>query len=154
VFDNKVFVAVGQDPEHGEGVGHLYAVDGTKRGDITESGLVWHHPFRRTISTVAISDGVVYAANFSGFLHALDLASGELLWEHDLLAAVWGSPFVVDGKVLIGDEDGDIAVLQAGKTHELLSEVNMGNSVYSTPVVANGVMYIMTRSRIYAIAQK
>jgi len=154
VFENKVFVAVGQDPEHGEGVGHLYAVDGTKRGDITESGLVWHHPFRRTISTVAISDGVVYAANFSGFLHALDLTTGKLLWEHDLLAAVWGSPYVVDGKVLIGDEDGDIAVLQAGKTHELLSEVNMGNSVYSTPVVANGVLYIMTRSRIYAIAQK
>ena len=154
VFDNKVFIAVGQDPEHGEGVGHLYAVDGTKRGDITESGLAWRHPFRRTISTVAISDGVVYAANFSGFLHALDLKTGELLWEHDLLAAVWGSPYVVDGKVLIGDEDGDIAVLQAGKTHELLSEVNMGNSVYSTPVVANGVLYIMTRSRLYAIAQK
>jgi outer membrane protein assembly factor BamB len=154
VFEDKVFVAVGQDPEHGEGVGHLYAVDGTKRGDITESGLVWHHPFRRTISTVAISDGVVYAANFSGFLHALDLTNGELLWEHDLLAAVWGSPYVVDGKVLIGDEDGDIAVLQAGKTQELLSEINMGNSVYSTPIVANGVLYIMTRSRIYAIAQK
>lgn len=154
VFDNKVFVAVGQDPEHGEGVGHLYAVDGSKRGDITQSGLVWHHPFRRTISTVAISDGVVYAANFSGFLHALDLATGKLLWEHDLLAAVWGSPYVVDGKVLIGDEDGDIAILQAGKTHELLSEVNMGNTVYSTPVVANGTLFIMTRSHIYAIAEK
>jgi outer membrane protein assembly factor BamB len=154
IFDNKIYVAVGQDPEHGEGVGHLYAIDGTKRGDITKDGLVWHHPFRRTISTVAISDGVIYAANFSGFLHALDLTTGKLLWEHDLLAAVWGSPYVVDGKVLIGDEDGDIAVLQAGRTHELLSEVNMGNSVYSTPVVANGVLYIMTRSRLYAIAQK
>ena len=154
IFDNKIYIAVGQDPEHGEGVGHLYAIDGTKRGDITKSGLVWHHPFRRTISTVAIADGVIYAANFSGFLHALDLPTGKLLWEHDLLAAVWGSPYVVDGKVLIGDEDGDIAVLQAGRTHELISEVNMGNSVYSTPVVANGVLYIMTRSRLYAIAQK
>ena len=154
IFENKIYFAVGQDPEHGEGIGHLYAIDGTKRGDITQSGLIWHHPFRRSISTVAISDGVLYAANFSGFLHALDVTTGELLWEHDLLAAVWGSPYVVDGKVLIGDEDGDIAVLQAGKTHELLSEVNMGNSVYSTPVVANGVLYIMTRSKIYAIAQK
>lgn len=154
IFDNKIYFAVGQDPEHGEGVGHLYAIDGSKRGDITQSGLIWHHPFRRTISTVAIWDGVLYAANFSGFLHALDVTTGKLLWEHDLLAAVWGSPYVVDGKVLIGDEDGDIAVLQAGKTRELLSEVNMGNSVYSTPVVANGVLYIMTRSKLYAIAQK
>ena len=153
IFDNKVFVAVGQDPEHGEGVGHLWAVDGTKQGDVTESGLVWHHPFRRTISSVAIDDGVVYAANFSGFLHALDLKSGKLLWEHDLLAAIWGSPYVVDGKVMIGDEDGDLTVLKAGPVKEVLSEINFGNTVYSTPVVANGVLYVMTRSHIYAIAQ-
>ena len=32
IYDNKVYIANGQDPEHGEGVGHLYAIDGTKRG--------------------------------------------------------------------------------------------------------------------------
>ena len=154
IFEDKVFVAVGQDPEHGEGVGHLYSVDATKRGDITDSGLVWHHPFRRTISTVAISDGIVYAANFSGFLHALDLKTGKMLWEHDMLAAVWGSPYVVDGKVMIGDEDGDVDVLQAGPTLEVLSEINFGNTIYSTPVVANGTLFIMTRSHLYAIAPK
>jgi outer membrane protein assembly factor BamB len=154
IFDDKVFVGVGQDPEHGEGVGHLYSIDATKRGDITESGLVWHHPFRRTISTVAISDGIVYAANFSGFLHALDVKTGKLLWEHDMLAAVWGSPYVVDGTVMIGDEDGDLDGLQAGPTLEVLSELNFGNTIYSTPVVANGTLFIMTRSNLYAIEQK
>jgi outer membrane protein assembly factor BamB len=154
IHDNKVYIAVGQDPEHGEGVGHLWAVDATKTGDVTQSGLVWHHPFRRTISTVAIDGGIVYAANFSGFLHALDLTTGKLLWEHDVLAAVWGSPYIVDGKVMIGDEDGDVTVLKAGKVKEVLSEINFGNVVYSTPVVANGALYIMTRSHVYAIAQQ
>ena len=154
VWENKVFVAVGQDPEHGEGVGHLWAVDATKTGDVTDTAKVWHHPFRRTISTVAIDGGVVYAANFSGFLHALDVKNGELLWEHDMLAAIWGSPYVVDGKVMIGDEDGDVDVLKAGRVKEVLSEINFGNTVYSTPVVANGVLYVMTRSHVYAIAEK
>jgi outer membrane protein assembly factor BamB len=154
IHDNRVYIAVGQDPEHGEGVGHLWAVDATKTGDVTQSGLVWHHPFRRTISTVAIDGGVVYAANFSGFLHALDLTTGKLLWVHDVLAAVWGSPYIVDGKVMIGDEDGDVTVLKAGKVKEVLSEINFGNVVYSTPVVANGALYIMTRSHVYAIAQQ
>ena len=36
--DGKVFMSVGQDPESGEGVGHMYAIDATKRGDITQSG--------------------------------------------------------------------------------------------------------------------
>ncbi len=151
ILDGKVYIAVGQDPEHGEGPGHLWAVDASGTGDVTESHVVWHHPFRRTISTVAIHDGIVYAPNFSGFFHALDLATGELLWEHDMLAAVWGSPYVVDGKVMIGDEDGDLSVLNAGRELEVLSEINFGNVIYSTPIAANGTLFIMTRSHLYAI---
>lgn len=152
MLDGKVYVAVGQDPEHGEGVGHLWAVDASGEGDVTETHVVWHHPFRRTISTVAISDGIVYAPNFSGFFQALDLGTGEQLWEYDMLAAVWGSPYVVDGKVLLGDEDGDLTVLRAGREMEVLSEIGFGNVIYSTPIAANGTLYVMTRSHLYAIA--
>ena len=35
IYENVVYIANGQDPEHGEGVGHAYAIDATKRGDIT-----------------------------------------------------------------------------------------------------------------------
>ena len=151
VYKDRVYIAVGQDPEHGEGVGHLWAIDATQSGDITATGAVWHHDFRRSISTVAIDGGVLYAANFSGFFHAVDLKTGKFLWEHDMLAAVWGSPFVVDGKVMLGDEDGDFTILQAGRQKQLIDETNFGNTVYSTPVVANGTLYIMTRSHVYAI---
>jgi len=151
IYDDKVFIAVGQDPEHGEGIGHLWAIDATKKGDITKTGVVWHHSFRRTISTVAIDDGILYAPNFSGFFHALDVKTGKKLWEHDMFAAVWGSPYVVDGKVMLGDEDGDLTVMKAGPVLEVLSEINFGNTIYSTPVVANGTLFIMTRSHLYAI---
>ena len=35
VYDGLVYVAVGQDPEHGEGIGHLWCIDPTKRGDVS-----------------------------------------------------------------------------------------------------------------------
>ena len=76
------------------------------------------------------------------------------MWELDLLAAVWGSPFVVDGKVFIGDEDGDLVILKAGPNKDLIFETNFGNTLYSTPVVANGILYVMTRSHLYAIGNK
>jgi hypothetical protein len=38
IYEEKVYLANGQDPEHGEGVGHLYCIDPTKRGDITKTG--------------------------------------------------------------------------------------------------------------------
>ena len=114
---------VGQDPEHGEGVGNFWAIDATKDGDITGTGKVWHrggNDFHRTISTVAIHDGIVYASDLSGFLYALDAKTGQHFWTHDMLAAVWGSPFVADGRVYLGDEDGDVEVLKAGKTKQVL----------------------------------
>ena len=49
-----------------------------------------------------------------------------------MFAAVWGSPLVVDGKVYLGDEDGDVVVMQAGKEKKVLAEMNMGSAVYAT----------------------
>ncbi|MDP2318317.1 MAG: PQQ-binding-like beta-propeller repeat protein [Acidobacteriota bacterium] len=154
IFDNVVYISNGQDPEHGEGVGHAYAIDGTKRGDITTSGVIWHFDkIRRSISTAAIKDGLIYLADFSGFLHCLDLKTGKPYWTHDMFAAIWGSPMIIGDKVYLGDEDGDIAVMEHSRTFKLVSEMNMGSSVYATPVPANGALFIMNRNQLYALAE-
>jgi outer membrane protein assembly factor BamB len=153
VSGKYVYIANGQDPESGEGVGHLYCIDATKRGDITESGRVWHYSkIRRSISSAVVHEGLVYYPDFSGFLHCLDAATGEPYWVHDTFAAVWSSPVVIGGKVYLGDEDGDIVVLAAGKNEKVLTEINMGASIYSSPVPANGVLYVTTRNQLIAVA--
>jgi outer membrane protein assembly factor BamB len=153
IYEDKVYLANGQDPEHGEGVGHMYCIDATKRGDITKTGLVWHYDkIRRSISTPAIRDGLVYQPDFSGFLHCLDAKTGQAYWTHDMFAAVWGSPLLVDGRLYLGDEDGDVIIMQAGKEKKVLAEINMGSSVYSTPVPANGVLFITNRNQLFALA--
>jgi outer membrane protein assembly factor BamB len=155
IYEDKVYIGNGQDPEHGEGVGHFYAIDGTKRGDITQTGKVWQFDkIRRSISTAAIADGLVYISDFSGYLHCLDQKTGQEYWSHDMLAAVWASPFVVDGKVYLGDEDGDVVVMAAGKKKEVLAEMNMGSAVYGTFVPANGTLFINNRSQLFALANK
>ena len=157
VYDDKVFLAVGQDPEHGEGVGHLWCIDASQTGDITETAIVWHfgdEQFNRTMSTVAIDDGLLYISDLSGFLYCLDVNTGDLFWKHDTFAAIWGSPYVVDGKVYLGTEDGNVVVLKAGKTKQVLFEPNMGSAVYTTPVAKNGVLYIVTRNMLIAIEEK
>jgi outer membrane protein assembly factor BamB len=154
IWHDKVFIANGQDPEHGEGVGHLYAIDATKRGDITESGRLWHYDkIRRSISTGAIYNGLLFYSDFSGFLHCLDENTGKPYWTHDLLSAVWGSPMVIDGKVYLGDEDGDVVVLEAGKEKKLIASMNMGSSVYATVVPANGTLFVMNRNELWALAE-
>ena len=153
IFDDRVYIANGQDPEHGEGTGHFYAIDATTRGDITQSGALWHFDkIRRSISTAAVADGLVYIADFSGYLHCLDAKTGQLHWTHDVLAAVWASPLVADGKVYLADEDGDVIIMAHSKEKKVLAEVNMGSAVYGTVVPAHGTLFLNNRSQLFAIA--
>ena len=156
IHDGKVYIGVGQDPEHGEAPGHFYALDASLSGDITDKGVVWTRggeDFNRTISTAAIHDGIVYIADLSGFLYALDAKTGEHYWTYDAFAAVWGSAYVADGKVYLGDEDGEIAVLKAGKELELIGEYDVGAAVYTTPVAHDGTLYVLARNRLFAFAE-
>jgi outer membrane protein assembly factor BamB len=174
---DRVYIAVGQNPEHGDGPGHLWAIDATKSGDVSEfvgewdsvtrtkknaqknpnSARVWHYgdrDFSRSMSTVAIEGGLLIAADLAGFLHCLDLDTGRLNWKHDMLASVWSSPSIIDGKVYLGDEDGDVAVLKLDKVLQVIGEMNMGANVPSTAVAADGVLYVATSSRLIAIEHK
>ena len=154
IHDGLIYIAVGQDPEHGEGPGHLYAIDAAgKSGDISESGQVWHvggDDFHRSMSSAAVHEGLLYIADLSGFVYCLDAKTGKQHWKYDAFAAIWGSTFVADGKVYIGDEDGDLAVLRTGKKMELLFEGNLGAAVYTTPVAQDGVIYVASRTKLFA----
>ncbi len=203
VYDDKIYFAVGQDPEHGEGVGHLWCIDPTKRGDVSaelvvqmanrnqkvpkqrlnpivnpaantvvrnpNSAVVWHYSefdqnvnnrvafeetMHRTLSTAAIRDDLLYIADFSGLMHCVDAQTGIPYWTHDLFAATWGSALVVDGKVYVGDEEGKLTVFKHGKEKEILAEIDMKNSIYSSPIVANNTLYIVNKTHLFAIKGK
>ncbi|MDA1190109.1 MAG: PQQ-binding-like beta-propeller repeat protein [Candidatus Poribacteria bacterium] len=155
-YKNIVYIAVGQDPEHGEGIGHLYAIDATKTGDITESGLIWHRgndKFNRSMTTVAVTDDLLYTADLSGYVYCLDTATGDLHWRYDMAAAIWGSGVLVDGKLYIGDEDGDLVILKAGKELEVVFETNMGSAMYTNPIPADGRLYLASRNVLYSVGE-
>jgi outer membrane protein assembly factor BamB len=177
VYDNKVYIGVGQDPEHKEGVGHLWCIDLTKRGDVSPvnndfnpadpvnkgSALVWHYGgpapegsdrnylFGRTMSSCAVHDGLVYVAELAGYIHCLDAKTGQKYWDHDMGAATWCSPYWVDGKIYIGNDNGELLVFAHGKEKKLLSTINMEGKIRATPVAANGVLYVMTENKLYAV---
>jgi outer membrane protein assembly factor BamB len=208
VIDHYVYLAVGQDPEHGPGAGHLWCIDGRKRGDISpelafnrkdpatpishrrlravnpaegdvaqpnpNSGVVWHfvgsdlngngaedfeEVMHRSCGTVAVAPDaagnlLLFIADFSGVFHCVDARTGKHFWSHDMFAAAWGSPLIVKDKVYIGDEDGDVSVFNVStdpSASSPITVVNMGNSVYSTPIVANGILYVANRTHLFAV---
>ena len=156
VVGERIYVGVGHDPEWGAADGRLWALDAALSGDVTEKAALWSRggeDFSRTLSTVAVHDGVLYAPDLAGFLHALEAETGQPLWKYDAFAAIWGSPLVADGKVYLGDEDGDLAILRAGRELKLLAEPNLGDAIYTTPAAEGGVLYVVTANRLFAFRE-
>src|SRR5262249_21181922 len=103
--------------------------------------------FGRTMSTCAVHDGLCYAADYDGYLYCLDARSGEKFWEHDLKADTWGSPYWVDGKIYIGNENGRMHIFQHGKTKKLLGQISMrANSGRATQLAGIGALSVTTET--------
>ncbi len=184
--EGKVYATMGQDPEHGDGVGRLWCIDPSRAsptnvdlspvGDPFDpqapvnqnSGLVWHlgglrpgtdpaardYLFRRSLSFCAIKDGLCFVADLSGYVHCVDARSGQRYWEYDVFENLWSAPLWADDKIYVGGEDGRVFVFQAGRACRLLATMEMDSSIQGTIVAANGVLYVKTKSYLYALAKR
>jgi len=173
-YKNRVYIAGGRHRDHDQEDGRLCCIDASKRGDISaelddgtgiakpnpNSGLVWDFVKRgdkdddemhRTMSSVAIHNSLVIVPDSAGLVHCLDAETGKKYWTHDSNAGIWVSPLIADGKVYVADEDGDVNVFKLAKKKKLLAEHQFNQPIESSPVYANGVLYVMTRSELYAI---
>jgi hypothetical protein len=142
--------------------------------------------FGRTMSTACIVDDVVYISELHGYLHCLDAKTGEMFWQYDTKASIWGSPYFVDGNVFLATDSGDMWIFKHEKKPKkidgveaakdapdmkaaraiqkkargdiekayVLGKVEFPAAIRSTPIVANGVLYVMTENVLYAIKTK
>jgi outer membrane protein assembly factor BamB len=216
IHDNKVYIGVGQDPEHTTGIANFFCIAPVKKGDISKTLIdgrdkagkpvnehpnpnsceVWRYggaenakwsqrdfKFGRTMSSACIVDDILYISELAGFLHCMNARTGEHYWQFDTKASIWGSPYYVDGKILLANDQGDLFVFRHEKMHQVYDEVKAAENaptmkeavklrkevqkqvadkyllsktefdapIRSTPVVANGVLYVMTEKTLHAI---
>jgi outer membrane protein assembly factor BamB len=151
--DQRVYVTAGGDLWWGKTEAWLHCIDATKTGDVTRTGRVWSYPLvRHTMSTPAIHEGLVYAADCGGSIHCVDAATGQAVWTHDAEGEIWASTFVADNKIYVGTRRGLFWVLAAGREKQVLSRIPLDSPISATTVAANGVLYVATMNRLYAIA--
>jgi outer membrane protein assembly factor BamB len=136
--------------------------------------------FGRTMSTVAVVDGLVYAPELQGYVHCLDARTGQHLWEHDTKSAIWSAAYYIDGKVLVATEGGELFVYRHDKAPKMidvldvvaknekearvpirqrrneidrlyrLMTIEFDAPIRGTPSVAGGVLYLATENTLYA----
>jgi len=55
----------------------------------------------------------------------LDAKTGKEYWKFDTKGHIWSSPLVADGKVYVGNEEGELFILAEGKELKELGTVRV-----------------------------
>jgi outer membrane protein assembly factor BamB/HEAT repeat protein len=153
--DGRVFIAMGQSPGHGNAPSFIHTINPNGRGDVTTSRLLWSsREVGRVVGTPIEKDGLLYVGDVGGTIHCLDAATGAQLWKHETNAAIWGSLLLAGDRLYVGNEEGLMTVLRAGRRKELLAEIEMDAPLYSPPALAGDALYLATANRLYLIAAK
>lgn len=154
VYKNRAYVSIGQDPEHGDGVGNMSCIDLTKSGNITQGGKVWsYNKITRTLSTPSILNDLLFVSDYGGNIHCLDADTGKVNWVQNTGSHIWGSTLLADGKLFSANENGEFLIMAPTREKKILSKITFPSSVYSTPVAANGTLYVATPTHLYAFAK-
>jgi outer membrane protein assembly factor BamB len=153
--DGRVFVAMGQSPGHGNAPSLIHAISPDGQGDVTASRLLWtSRAVGRVVGTPIVKDGLLYVGDLGGTIHCLDAATGAHVWKHETHDAIWGCLLLAGERLYVGNVEGGMAVLRAGRRKEVLAQIEMDAPLYSRPALVGDALYLTTASRLYLIAAK
>lgn len=153
--DGRLYVAGGGDIWWGKRLAWLFCLDPAGAGDVTATAKMWVYPLtRHVMSTPAVLNGLVFVADCGRKIHCVEAATGEPCWTHDIQGEMWSSTLVADGKVYVGTRRGEFLVLAAAREKRVLSSCLLDGPVSGTPVAANGVLYVTTQKKLYALKKQ
>ncbi len=152
-------------PLEGHGMVFVYAGFPVKKtfaiklggsGDITSSNVAWQYDKGTAYVPSSILYGdYLYLMSDRGILTCLEAKTGKVVYEGGRIpvpATFTASPVAFDGKLLLTSEDGDTYIIKAGPKHEVIATNSIGEPVYASPAISDGMIFIRGASNLFGIA--
>ncbi|MFN2445669.1 MAG: PQQ-binding-like beta-propeller repeat protein [Vicinamibacterales bacterium] len=142
----------------------IYAIRPTATGDISlkasetsNAHVVWSYlRDGGYMQTPLVYGDLLYVCRDNGVLSVFDARTGERHYQSRLGDGKTGfsaSPVAAAGRVYFTSEDGDVYVVKAGSTFELLSTNPLGEVAMATPAITRGTFYFRTRNHLVAVGE-
>jgi outer membrane protein assembly factor BamB len=158
--DDFILVASGRRPER-----PIFMVRPGARGDITlaagqssNASVAWYKrglgPY---MPTPIIYGDLVYVLGNDGIFYAYDLATGTEVYRDRMNHSGSGfsaSPVASDGRLFLSAEDGDIFIVKAGRTFEVIGRHQMDEPLMATPAISGGTLYVRGQRHLTAIGSR
>lgn len=140
----------------------IFAIRPTAIGDITPKPgqqtndfVAWSSTRGGSFTPTPIVYGdYLYTMNVSGLLGCYDAKTGArqyLQRVHHGGSGFSSSPVAADGRLYFASEDGEVVVVKAGPTFEVLATNVMSEVIMSSPAISGGLIFIRTLGHLVAI---
>jgi outer membrane protein assembly factor BamB len=138
---------------------YILAVRAGGKGDVTATNVLWRHPTKHTdhiVSPLVVS-GRMLLVKAGGIATCFETQHGEPLWGPKRIgkgSGYFASPIAGDGKIFVAGDDGLVVVLKDSPTLEVLATNDMGAPILGTPAIADGRLYVRTRSALICVGNR
>ncbi len=97
-----------------------------------------------------------YNCRWNGVLSCYDAEDGTRRYQQRLgegASAFTASPVAGAGKIYIAGEDGEVYVIQAGPTFQLLAKNSLDEACLASPAISEGNIIFRTQRHLVAISE-
>lgn len=108
------------------------------------------------MGTMLHYNGFLYNLGWNGKLICYNAETGEEMYGEKAGSgnSYTASPVAADGIVYAADNDGKVYSIKAGAKFELLQENNLGETLMSTPAIAENYLFFRTSKHLIAVKNK
>ena len=145
---------------HG-GPARILAINENATGELSLKAdgeqMVWaNRRFGAYMQTPFVYGDELYVCKDNGVVTCWDAKTGEQHYRQRLTAGVGysASGVAADGKLYYPSEEGDVHVVKAGETYELLAINPLGETCMASPAISQGMLLFRTRNQLIAVSTK
>ncbi len=138
---------------------HLMGIRPDGEGNITGTDhIAWHIPHRANgprgasyVPSPLAHDGYFFVVSDEGYLGCIEATTGKRLWMKKLGRRHSASPVLIEGHLIIPDDDGKVWVVKASPKFQIVERNDMGDGIFASPAVSHGQMLLRTVKYLYCI---
>ncbi len=150
--------------------GILFVQSGDGGGDRHACGIQLHGPASQAkpttvwenrkdfpyVSCLLHHKGYAFFVNDRGFASCIQPRTGAKIWFERLGDAVniTSSPVLIDGKIYVASEEGDVYVWAADAKFQLLAKNSLGERFRASPAVADNRLYLRGQHHLFCIGKR
>ena len=132
----------------------ILAIKPDGNGDVSNTHVAWRSDIGGYYVPSPVTTGdYLITTMISGVVHCIEASTGKVLWKENL-GKQYASSVLVRGLVYLPNDDGVITVIKPGPVFESISKNSIGETMFASPAISNGRIYLRGTKHLFCIGEK